>query len=102
VIRKTARFRVRREELDRALAAIRAFVAEVRQEPGTLLYVSLQEKEEPTRFLHYFEFRDRAAEDAHANSEAVKRFTAVLYPLCVEPVAFTDFSTVATTESQPS
>jgi quinol monooxygenase YgiN len=90
---------VRREGLDKALAAIREFVAYVmKNEPGTIRYISLQDKADPTRFLHYFEFQDKKSEDAHSSSEAVRRFTAVLYPLCVAPVEFTDFGTVATTE----
>jgi quinol monooxygenase YgiN len=102
-VRKTATFQVRPEGLDRAKAAIRRFVAYVREnEPGTLRYLSLQERDDPTRFLHYFEFRDEKAEDIHSSSQAVQRFTSVLYPLCVRPVEFTDLALLATTESQPS
>lgn len=102
MIHKTATFQVRPEGLDRAMAAIREFVAYVRaNEPGTLRYDSFQEREDPTKFVHLFTFRDAKAEDVHSNSAAVKRFTEVLYPLCVEPVRFTDFVMVATTESRP-
>ena len=93
---------MRREGLEGALAAIREFVSYVQaNEPGTLRYESWQEKDDPTRFVHYFTFRDAKAEDIHSSSDAVGRFTAVLYPLCVEPVAFTDYSLAATTESRP-
>ncbi len=40
-------------------------------------------------------FEDEAAEDANANSEAVGRFTDLLYPLCTEPVRFERFSLIA-------
>ena len=57
---------------------------------------------DPTRFLHHFEFRDEKAEELHSSSPAVERFTSVLYPLCVQPVEFSDLALLATTESQPS
>ena len=102
VIHKTAIFQVRPDGLDRAAAAIREFVEYVRaNEPGTVRYESYQERDDPTRFVHVFTFRDSVAEHVHSNSEAVKKFTAVLYPLCVQPVRFTDLSMVATTESRP-
>ena len=102
MIHKTATFQVRPEGLDRALAAIRDFVAYVKlSEPGTLRYESWQQRDDPTRFVHFFVFRDAEAERIHSNSRAVEKFTAVLYPLCVKPVEFTDFSVAATTEPQP-
>ena len=102
VIHKTATFQVRRERLDTAAAAIREFVDYVRaNEPGTLRYDSFQQRDDPTKFVHVFTFWDAKAEDIHSSSAAVKRFTDVLYPLCVEPVRFTDFVMVATTKPQP-
>jgi quinol monooxygenase YgiN len=102
VIHKTARFQVRREGLERSLAAIREFVAYVRaNEPGTIRYESWRERDEPTRFLHLFTFRDAEAERLHSSSRAVQTFTSALYPECLESVRFTDFGLVATTEPQP-
>lgn len=80
--------------------AIREFVAYVKaNEPETRLYVSMQDAEEATRFLHMFIFEDEAAQERHANSEAVKRFTSVLYPETVAPVTFTRYAVVASTEA---
>ena len=79
--------------------AIREFVEYVRDnEPDTLLYTSLQEKEQPNHFLHYFIFRDEAARDRHANSEAVNRFTSILYPNLVATVEFTEYNMFASTK----
>lgn len=66
-------------------------------EPDTLLYTSLQEKEQPNHFWHYFIFRDEAARDRHANSEAVKHFTGILYSNRVAPVEFTEYQLFTTT-----
>jgi quinol monooxygenase YgiN len=91
-IYQTARFQVKKEALSECEAAIRKFVEYVRaNEPRTLLYISLQEKDDPTRFLHYFIFEDEAARDRHSNSKAVDHFTSGLYPNLVEPVEFTEY-----------
>ena len=62
----TAQYAVRPEALERCLGAIREFVAAVgAHEPGTQLYVSLQEHQDHARFLHVFVFDDEAAEQLH-------------------------------------
>jgi len=73
--------RVRPEALERCLAAIREFVAYVRvKERGTLRYEVWQEREDPTRFVHIFVFRDGEADKRHSESPEVKKFASVLYP----------------------
>ena len=96
-IHQLARYQVRREALDRCLAAIHEFVAYVKaQEPGALRYEVWQEREDPTRFVHLFVWRDSEAEQIHSESVAVKKFAAVLYPECLAPVEFIDYEQVAT------
>jgi quinol monooxygenase YgiN len=91
----TARFSVKPEALDRCRSAIEEFVSHVRaNEPGTRLYVSLQEQRDLTRFLHVMIFEDEAAEQVHTSSEAVDRFTGILYPETVDGVTFERFSPV--------
>jgi quinol monooxygenase YgiN len=95
---QSAYFVVREDALAVCEKAIREFVEYVRDnEPNTLLYTSLQEKEQPNHFLHYFIFRDEAARDLHANSAAVKHFTGILYPNLVATVEFTEYNLFATT-----
>lgn len=97
-IHQTARFKVRPESLEKCLTAIREFIDYIKtHEPGTLMYVSLQQRDDPTSFLHYFIFRDEAARDIHANSDAVNRFTAVLYPETLAPVEFAEYTVAAST-----
>ena len=94
----TAHFEVKKEALEICKQTIQEFVDYVRaNEPDTILYTSLQEKENPTRFLHYFVFRDAKARETHSNSDAVNRFTSVLYPNLVAPVEFTEYSNFAST-----
>lgn len=94
-IHQLARYQVHPEALEKCLAAIREFVAYVRaNEPGTLRYDVWQEKEDPTRFVHIFIFRDAAADQAHSESAAVKKFSSILYPQCLAPVEFIDYQFV--------
>jgi quinol monooxygenase YgiN len=93
---KTARFRVKPEELAECLAAIEEFVAAVgANEPDTLLYVSYQEQDDPTRFLHVFAFADQAAEEFHTKTPWVNAFVERLYPRCTETPVFTPYDAVA-------
>src|SRR5215475_3745495 len=96
-IHELARYEVRPEALERCLAAIHEFVAYVRaNEPGTLRYEVWQEAEHPTRFVHIFTFRDAAADRAHSESAEVKTFASILYPACLAPVEFIDYTQVDT------
>jgi quinol monooxygenase YgiN len=98
-IHQTGYFVVRDDAQEICRKAIQEFVEYVRaNEPDTLLYTSLQEKEYPNHFLHYFIFRDEAARDLHANSDAVKHFTSVLYPNLIAPVEFTEYDVFANTK----
>jgi quinol monooxygenase YgiN len=95
---QSAYFVVREDALADCEKAIRAFVDYLRDhEPDTLLYTALQEKEQPNHFWHYFIFRNEAARDRHASSEAVKHFTGILYPNLVVPVEFTEYQLLTTT-----
>lgn len=87
-IRGTASFRVKENEVDSALEAIRTLVEHTRTEPGTLRYESWRSIDRPTEFLHIMEFVGEAAEQAHGSSDAVRAFTDALYPTCEETPAF--------------
>jgi quinol monooxygenase YgiN len=94
-IRQLAHYQVKAESLELCPRAIREFVAYVRaNEDGTLRYEVWQEKEDPTRFVHIFTFRDEAADKTHSESEAVKKFSSILYPECLAPVEFIDYQVV--------
>ena len=95
-IRMTASFQVHPETLQESLAAIAEFVAYVgANEPGTSHYVSWQDGEDPTLFIHHMAFDDDEARSAHSESDGVKRFTEILYPNLVAPVEFRTYDEVA-------
>ena len=86
---------MRPEALEQCLAAIHEFVAHVRDhEPGALRYEVWQEADHPTRFVHIFVWRDEQANRIHGDSDAVKKFAGILYPNCVAPVQFVEYTQV--------
>jgi quinol monooxygenase YgiN len=99
-IQTIAHYRVKLSGVDKVKRAIVEFVPYVKaHEPGTRLYVAWQQKDDPTRFVHFFIFEDEAAHGAHASSEAVKRFEAAYGPELAEgSVVFTDYAVVATNQ----
>src|SRR5262249_14658442 len=102
-IRQLARYQVRAEALPKVLAAIHEFVAYVKaKEAGTLRYEVLQEKEDPTRFVHIFHFKDTEAGAAHSQQAEVKKFAGILYPECLAPVEFVDYTRIATNREPSS
>lgn len=94
-IHELARYEIRPEALEVCLAAIHEFVAYVREnESGALRYEVWQEKEQPTRFVHIFVWRDEEANRIHGESAAVKKFAGILYPNCLAPVEFIEYKQV--------
>ena len=96
-IHTIAHYRVRLSGVDKVKQAIAEFVPHVRaNEPGTRLYLAWQQKDDPTRFVHFFMFEDVAAHEAHGNSAAVKKFEAAYSPELVGgDVVFTDYKVIA-------
>jgi quinol monooxygenase YgiN len=92
-----AQYRVEAHAVESVKAAISEFVAYIKaNEPGTKLYAAWQQKDDATRFVHFFIFDDEAAHAVHGQSQAVKRFESVYTPeLLGGGVVFTDFNLVA-------
>jgi quinol monooxygenase YgiN len=103
-IYQTAHYQVRADAVERVRAAISEFVSYVAEnEPGSRLYASWQEVDDPTKFVHLFIFEDEAAHQAHGQSSAVRAFEAVYTPeLTAGPVVFTDYQQVASNRPEPA
>ena len=99
-IQQTATYQVRPQAVEKVKHAVEAFVAYIRDnEPGTQMYVAWQQQSDPTHFLHFFIFKDEAAQAIHSQSEAVKRFEAVYGPELVGGnVVFTGFDGIASNQ----
>jgi quinol monooxygenase YgiN len=91
MIHKLARYRVRKDAVPQALAAVEAFVDEVgRKEGGTAYYHAFQETADPTMFTHSMAFRTPSAEKYHQTTPWCKAFVAKLYPLCEKEPEFVE------------
>lgn len=96
LIERKATFKVRPEAVGEAVAAIEEFITAIAEnEPGTEIYHSYQEVDDPTRFLHVMRFTDEKSREIHIDTDHVHRFVERLYPLCEEQPVFTDVTTVA-------
>jgi quinol monooxygenase YgiN len=99
-IYQTATYQVRPQAVEKVKRAIEEFVQYIRtNEPGTRMYAAWQQEDDPTRFIHLFIFADEAAQTAHSESQAVKRFESIYSPELVGgEVVFTDFMQVASNQ----
>jgi quinol monooxygenase YgiN/ketosteroid isomerase-like protein len=96
-IYQTGGYQVKVSAVDKVRKAIKDFVPYTQEhEAGTQMYLAWQQKDDPTRFLHFFIFQDAAAQTRHGQSEAVNRFESVYSPELVGgDVVFTDYEMVA-------
>ena len=96
-IYQTAHYEVKPGAVEAVTRAIVEFIDYVgANEPGTELYASWQQQDQPTHFVHLFIFSDDAAHEALGGSAAVRRFEAVYRPELVGgPVVFTDYNLVS-------
>ena len=94
---QTGGYRVKPAAVNKVKAAIKDFVGYVQNnEPGTEMYLAWQEKDDPSRFLHLFIFKDATAQTGHGQSEAVRHFEEIYSPELVGGnVVFTDYEAVA-------
>jgi quinol monooxygenase YgiN len=76
-------FKVHENKLDEAKKVISELISHVREnEPGTLLYKSLQMKKDPTSFINFIIFADNNAHMKHRSAAYVMEFVKKLYELC--------------------
>jgi predicted ester cyclase/quinol monooxygenase YgiN len=97
-----AEYQISPSDVDKVKEAIEEFVDYVRaNEPGSQVYAAWQQKEDPSRFVHFFIFQDEEAHRVHSRSDAVKRFETAYRPeLSAGDVVFIDYRQVAS--NQPS
>jgi quinol monooxygenase YgiN len=76
-------FQVKEDKLEEAKKVIHELISNIREkEPGTLLYKSLQLKNDPTSFIHFMIFADNDAHMQHRSAPYVMEFVKKLYTLC--------------------
>ena len=76
------RMKARSGEEERALAIMGELAAESRKEPGCELYIPCRDPEDPRAYLFYEQYRDKAAFEAHGETEHFKTIAqGELFPL---------------------
>jgi quinol monooxygenase YgiN len=94
---QTGAYQVKASGVNKVKKAIVEFVKYVQQhEAGSEMYLAWQQKDDPTKFIHLFIFKDEAAQKRHGESEAVRKFEAAYTPeLVSDGVTFTDYEMIA-------
>lgn len=95
----TARWSTQPGTETEVILALKEFIQAVQKnEPGTKIYTALQEKGNPNAFMTYFIFENESAREFHRNSEWVKKFTSIIYPVKEGEVEFTEYQLIASTD----
>jgi len=71
-----AKFPVKPEKVEEAVAAIKALMVEVAKEEGTLMYTLCRDKKDPNMLVFIERYKDQEAVMAHSSSPAFKAFGA--------------------------
>jgi len=83
-------YKVKLEYIPEVLDKIIEYIDTVRSlEPDVRVYESYQLKDDPSRFIHLAEFKDKTAEQNHKNIPHTKKFADFLWPRCEEEPRFT-------------
>jgi quinol monooxygenase YgiN len=83
MVAKTAEFTVKKGKLKIMKEAIDQFVRTVHvSEPGTRMYISLQDEENEFKFLHIMIFESDGAEKKHQAAVYTEKFNEILQPNC--------------------
>ena len=95
-IYRIGRYSVRPEGIASCHQVIQRTVALVKaEEPTTLLYLGLQNAEEPTQFVHVSAYTDEAAMQRHIQGETMLQdFRTNLFPFIADPPLFTHYALV--------
>ena len=94
-ITKIVRYKVKKKKLVKVKSALSEFLNLIQKsEPGIMDYKILQEKDDPTRFIHIMSFVDGKAARNHAKTVHVKKLVNVLESSCKEEPVFTNLSAI--------
>jgi quinol monooxygenase YgiN len=80
-----ARMTTREGEEERAAGLLRRLGEASRQEPGAVHYIAHRDPDDPRVFLMYEQYRDKAAFEAHGQTDHFKELAVgELFPLMVD------------------
>ena len=89
MITKTVEFEALKGKRKKVVEAIEIFTRAVHvSEPGSRLYVSLQDKSNPDKFLHVMAFENDGAELMHQKAGYTQEFTQMINLNCKKDPVF--------------
>ena len=92
MIAMTAEFVAKQGKLEAVKEAIENFVRTVHvSEPGTPIYISLQDEENELKFIHFMVFESEGAEKKHRGAVYTEKFVDFLNPNCSRKPIFKKF-----------
>ncbi len=95
MITKTVEFEALKGKRKKVVAAIEIFTRSVHvSEPGCRLYVSLQDTDNPDKFVHVMAFENEGAELMHQNAGYTKQFVQIVNLSCKKNPVFKTYEYV--------
>ena len=95
MITKTAEFEALKGKRKKVVEAIEVFTRAVHvSEPGSRLYLSLQDKDNPDKFLHVMAFENEGAELMHQQAGYTQEFMKIINLNCKKDPVFKKYEYV--------
>ena len=93
---RTARYTIRPEAIEAVKEVARQTIAYTKEhEPGTLMYMVVQEVENPANFVHISAYSDEAALERHVTGEPMlTNIKTVIIPATIGETVFTHYRIV--------
>lgn len=89
MFRKIVRYKVKAEEVETVLAAIKDFLLAIANSEPETRYEALQLVDEVS-FIHTMHFSSQLADEQHQKAQYTLKFVDTLYPRCEESPVFTE------------
>lgn len=93
MIIKTIQFEVKEKKRKEVVDAMEQLTRTVHvSEPGSRLYLSIQDSQDPNKFIHIMAFENAGAEMKHRSAGYTREFMTLLEDVCRKEPAYTDFT----------
>lgn len=96
MITKYVTYKVKLEEIDTVLAAVKTFVAAIAENEPETNYIAYQAANR-VNFMHTMQFMSGEAEEKHRSAHYTLTFVDVVYPRCEITPEFIDITEIART-----
>ncbi len=98
MISKIVKYKVKTDEVDTVLSAIKEFLIAIANTEPETKYESLQ-LVNGVDFIHTMRFPNQMAEEQHQKAQYTLKFVSILYPRCETEPEYTDVKEYLSTKS---